>query len=138
SQPDPNQSGTRGTAIYYARFEDGRWTPPEPVLSSSGDISEQPAAAIDASGNLLVVWSGGQSNEIFFSKASAARAAVASAWSQPLSLPVPKFAASSPDLVTDSQGRIFVVYVIPLNEERGVYLTRSDDQGESWTDPVRV
>lgn len=138
SQPDPNQSGTRGTAIYYARFEDGRWTPPEPVLSSSGDISEQPAAAIDASGNLLVVWSGGQSNEIFFSKASAARAGVASAWSQPLSLPVLKFAASSPDLVTDSQGRIFVVYVIPLNEERGVYLTRSDDLGESWTDPVRV
>jgi hypothetical protein len=53
-------------------------------------------------------------------------------------LPSPEQAGSHPDILVDPNGRIYVVYSIPLNENRGVYLTYSDDQGSTWSEPLRV
>jgi hypothetical protein len=40
----------------------------------------------------------------------------------------------SPTLVT-ADGRLHVVYAVPVNEGRGIYHRSSDDEGESWSDP---
>lgn len=127
-----------GTAVYYARWEGRQWSQPVSVLSSPIGKTEQPAVAIDPSGHIYIVWSGGQSGEIYFSTVSSSQAVLASAWSKPKQLPAPQTAGSQPDIHVDSQGRLYVVYAIPLNEGRGIYLITSNDRGTSWTDPIRV
>jgi hypothetical protein len=41
-------------------------------------------------------------------------------------------------MVSDDESTIYVAYTIPLNEDRGVYLTRSEDDGDSWSDAITV
>jgi hypothetical protein len=45
---------------------------------------------------------------------------------------------ASPDIVVSSNGTVNVVYAIPLNDGRGIYMVSSDDQGVSWTRPTLV
>ena len=111
---------------------------PESVLLSPTGKASQPDAAVNSKGSLMVVWSGGQAGEIYFSQAEAARAGVADAWASPVRLPSPQPVGSSPDILIGPDNKIYVVYAIPLNEERGIYLTISDDDGASWSTPVRV
>lgn len=127
------------SAIYYSRLRAGTWTPPRPVLESPIGKTDQPAAAADDQGNLFVVWSGGESGQIYFSRAVAERAISVSEWAVPLPLPSVRATGGWPDVMVDNQnGVISVVYSIPLNEERGIYLTQSEDEGETWSSPVQV
>jgi hypothetical protein len=41
-------------------------------------------------------------------------------------------------MVSDGESTVYVAYTIPLNEDRGIYLTRSEDDGDSWSDAVPV
>ena len=45
---------------------------------------------------------------------------------------------SSPRILTFNLEDIIVVYAIPLNENRGIYLTNSSDGGVTWSDPYLV
>jgi hypothetical protein len=38
----------------------------------------------------------------------------------------------------DSSDKIVVVYAVPLNENRGIYIVQSDDLGKNWSQPVQV
>ena len=53
-------------------------------------------------------------------------------------LPTPSRLINSTDVVADGAGRIFTAYVVPVNEERGIYITQSNDNGSAWSAPVRV
>jgi hypothetical protein len=123
-------------AIYYSRKDTDRWTSPVAVLQSPNGMTRQPAAAIDASDNLYVVWSGGEAGEIYFSRAQSARANSPAEWVQPMMLPSVRPAGSSPDIQVGADGSIYVAYAIPLNENRGIYLTSSADGGSTWEDPI--
>jgi hypothetical protein len=127
-----------GTDLYYARFENERWSEPVEILTAARGKAEQIDATLDAHGRLLAAWSGGQSGEIFFSAVNARDALLAAEWARPLSLPSPQPAGSSPEILAAPDGTIYVVYAIPLNEVRGIYLTRSTDGGLTWAEPVRV
>lgn len=126
------------TELYYARFEGGRWSEPVEILASARGKIEQPAAVLDAQGRLLLAWSGGQSGEITFSSVEAVSAALPSEWARPVRLPSPSLSGSSPDILSAPNGTIYVVYAVPLNEFRGIYLTRSTDGGLTWAEPQRV
>lgn len=134
SQSTGTQVNGLGMTIYHARRESGQWSRPEAVLASPAGKAEQPAAALNSDGKLLAVWSGGESGEIYFSEVQADRAVVPAAWTEPVRLPMQRLAGGSPDILVDPRGRIYVAYVIPLNEQRGVYLTWSDDGGQNWID----
>lgn len=138
SQADNLLSGVPGNVIYYTRLETGQWSQPEAILTSPTGDAEQPAATVNAEGNLLLVWSGGESGQIYFSQATAARAVVPSAWTEPQQIPSPQPVGSAPDILFDRRGIIYVVYAIPLNEQRGIYITQSADDGLTWSDPVLV
>jgi hypothetical protein len=84
--------------IFYARWDGSRWSNPSPIISSPGGRAGQPAVALDWEGRLLVVWSGGQAGQVYFSWAEASRAAVASEWAMPLLLPAPGEVGSDPDI----------------------------------------
>ena len=59
-------------------------------------------------------------------------------WITPQLLPAPRESATWPSMVSDGESTIYVAYTIPLNEDRGVYLTRSEDDGDSWSDAISV
>lgn len=45
---------------------------------------------------------------------------------------------SWPTIVTGPKDRLFVAYAVPFNENRGIYLVRSDDGGTTWSSPTAV
>lgn len=137
-QPASGLPSGPATALYYARYEDGQWSTPQVVQSATEGVVEAPALAVDRMARLLVVWSGGESGEIYFSYVDQARGAIASAWSQPVQLPAPRRAGSSPDILVTPEGAIYVAYALPLNEGRGIYLIHSEDGGETWSAPSLV
>lgn len=127
-----------GKSIYYTVRQDGQWSPSSEILSSPFGRAEQIDLAVDSDSHLFVVWSGGFAGEVFFSEADASQAFVASSWSEPIALPSPLPVGSAPDIMIDQNKFIYVTYAIPLNEQRGIYITKSDDSGQTWKDPVLV
>ena len=137
--------GEPGQALLYARRDTpaepapGRetWTQPSRVIESSQGRILNPAM-IAVGDALHAVWSGGQNGEVFYSRAFARDAYSASGWSQPALLPAPAQIGSWPHIAADADGTLHVVYAIPLNEQRGIYHTRSDDGGETWSPSHQV
>lgn len=138
SQANPADPDGLGRMLYYARWEDGQWSQPEMIVTSPDGKNEQPAVAISAPDQLYVVWSGGIDGEIYFSNADVDQAVASSSWSNPIQLPSPSMVGSAPSIIVDPVGVIYVAYAIPLNENRGIYLVRSDDEGHTWSEPVLV
>jgi predicted neuraminidase len=129
--------GKPDTAIYYTRWEAERlWSQPVAILVSPDEVADQPAAALDAAGDLLLVWRRGQEGQIAFSRASADQAVLPEDWSDPQILSDSQRPATSPAILADREGSIYVVYAVPINEGRGIYLTRSQDGGGTWSEPV--
>jgi hypothetical protein len=127
------------SALYYTRWEGERlWSQPVAILASPEEPADQPAVALDPAGRLLVVWRRGFNGEIYFSQASANQAVLPEAWSKPQRLSAPDQMISAPDILVDSDGGIYVVYAMPVNEGRGLYLTHSGDGGQTWSAPARV
>ncbi len=138
SQASIDQPQGQGKTIYYARWEAGQWSTPAAVLTSPEGNADQPDAIVDGQNRLHVVWSGGLEGQVYYSRADANQAVVATAWADPLALPAPRPVGSAPDIHISPEGIIYVAYAIPLNEDRGIYLTRSDDGGDTWTDAIRI
>jgi len=139
-QPILDEDGiaSGGEAVYYARFEDGEWLLSNNVVGSPTDKNSQPAIAIDQNGRILIAWSAGLYADLYFSWAKAERAFIISEWERPQLLPSIRHANSSPDILVDEVGNVYIVYAIPLNEDRGIYLTQSADGGSTWSEPVKV
>ena len=139
SQINSAVSDNLNEVIFYARQEGGRqWTDPKEILRIPEESLRQPSVAVDSSGNLLLVWTGSQSGKIYFSAAPANQAVLPTAWSNPVALPSPQSPASSPDIHIAPDGTIFVVYAVPLNQDRGIYLVQSGDGGSTWSNPMLI
>jgi len=125
--------GLPGEGLHYAGYNGARWTRSAEVLRSPEGKAEQPALVV-VGDRLHVVWSGGRSGEIFYSRAYVRDAYVPGGWSEPQPLPAPGDVGSEPVIVADLVGTLHVVYAVPLNEGRGIYYTRSADGGETWSE----
>jgi LysM repeat protein len=124
--------------IFYARRADA-WTPYTNILRlNGGGPSNTPSLSADPRGWLHVVWSGGPNGEVFYSRAFLRDSVLREGWSPPRALPAVQPAGGSPSLNLDPSGTLRVAYSLPLNEDRGVYLTESLDQGETWSEAKLV
>jgi hypothetical protein len=85
-----------------------------------------------------LTWVDDDNGDLLYSWANSARANNASEWAEPLVLPSPSQWNSSPDMFIDAAGRIGVVYAVPVNEARGIYLVVSEDKGITWSAPLPV
>jgi len=132
-----NQNSQNGPSneIHYLRKENDRWSSPNEILTDQGSKTDQLSAAISDDGKMMLVWSGGDSGEILFTSSDAAQALSSLDWSDPQLLPAPHAIGANPVIIIDESGTIFVTYAIPLNEDRGIYLTSSSDGGNTWSDP---
>ena len=126
------------SGLFYARWNGQMLSRPAEIFRGiQGEVARQPALLADSAGWLHLAWSGGTQGEILYSRAVLADAASASNWSpvQVLSAAAP---AAWPQIAIDQAGGLYILYVTPINEGRGVYLVRSSDGGESWTEPQMV
>lgn len=130
--------GPRTTGIQYAQLQDGRWSRTALVLSSPEGKTDQPTVVSDGNGRLLAAWSGGNHGEIFFSIANAAGASLPSEWSKPMMVTMEGETAAWPAIGIDAGGTIHLVYAVPSDENRGIYLVTSTDGGTTWSEPVTV
>jgi len=122
--------------VTYSYWNGEGWSNPAEILSGER-ISGSPAFAMGEDGRLKAVWSSGN-GQIWFSQVDAGRAAVNGEWSEPMALPIPRQAGNYPDLAVGRDGVVYVVYAVPRNEERGIYLTRSADGGSTWSSPQQI
>lgn len=136
-----------------AVFKGGRFLSPATILrvergNTSADPNavmaklDAPSLVVNANANtarLHLVWSGGPSGRPFYSRAFARDANVSSGWAQPQPLPALTPIGGAPDIVADPRGQVlYVIYTIPFNELRGVYLVRSEDDGDTWSEPSLI
>jgi hypothetical protein len=123
--------------LMYAEWDDESWSQPATVMRMRG-LAHQLRVTIDRSGNLLAVWRGENPGQIIFSRAPAAAAFSGIEWAEPVILPTPGGPCISPVVLTGEENEVFVAYVMPANEGRGVYINRSLDDGRTWAEAVRV
>ena len=124
--------------IEYARWNGIEWTRPSPIITNLGGMPQKLALQIDSQQRLLLSWADPQTGELLFTWASSERANVQLEWAEPYIISTASSLTSSPDMLVDSEDRIVIAYAIPLNEERGIYIIQSTDQGKTWSTPVRV
>jgi hypothetical protein len=124
--------------IQYARWDGESWSIPTTVISRLSGNPMQLTVEADYQGRLVLAWIDGRTGELVFSWASADQASRSSEWESPLSIPTGSQANSSPDILVDSSGRIVIVYAVPINEKRGIYLVESGNVGRTWSQPLQV
>ncbi len=119
--------------IYLAGWENEVWGSSQEIVVSPGGSAASLSAA-SAGDRLYLAWED-PARGLQFSRASISDP---SQWSDPTSFPGVQPAASSPSIIADEGGNVFLAYVMQLNEERGVFLIHSADAGESWSPPLKV
>jgi hypothetical protein len=143
SQEPASGSGT--LELYGATSNGTRWSRPAALMRASDGSTpnvspmQEPALSIDEQSRVHAVWSIGTNGSVQYSSAFARDFASPQAWSPPISLPTPDNLTSWPDIVADRRGGlVYVVYAVPFNEKRGIYVVRSQDSGTTWLTPTLV
>jgi hypothetical protein len=125
-------------AIYYTHWDGELWSPIIPVLKLPDGEAGWPAIATGP-GNELFLIAPNNRGALYFSWATSDSAATESGWSTPTRLEMGHDGAiGSADVAWDEAGTIYVAYSIPANENRGIYLIQSKDDGTSWSEPLQV
>lgn len=124
--------------IYYARWDGTQWAYIVSIITPPSGRAKDLAAAVDSAGHLFLVWSGGEAGEIYFTWANANLAGTPTEWEKPITLPMKRSVGASPDIVVGENGTLYVAYAIPINEQRGIYLTTSTDDGATWSEPQQI
>ena len=125
-------------AIYYSRWNGSEWIPARNAIYGLSGTADELSVVSSDLGRLFIVWSDEKNGDLLFSWANSSKANSSSEWENPRSLPSPSQLTSSPDILIDASGRIVVLYAVPLNEKRGIYIIESTDDGISWSKPGKV
>lgn len=119
---------TGGNTIAYSRREGEAWSPVIPVITArEGSISAFSVAT--GNGRIYLVWR--DNTGLYFSQASTRQP---TEWSAPLAL-IPADSAGTAPMILFTGDELLVTYAVQLNEQRGVYLVRSSDEGVTWSPP---
>ena len=120
--------------IQYAPFDGESWKVPLDiyVTKPTGSLASL-APVVDQQGSLYLAWTEGIQGPVFYSHAPANDAYSAQKWSTPVSIDIPAFQVR---LQIDSKGLFQLIYTDFYGDQPGVYYLRSEDQGESWSEPT--
>ena len=133
-----SSDGSTVHTIEYAQWTGSEWSRPGTVIPDMEGLPTDLAFAVQGEEKLLLCWVDGSRGDILFSWVNVDKASLSSEWSAVVGLPAPSNLVSSPKMVVDDAGRIVVVYAVPLNEYRGIYVVQSTDSGHTWSTPVKV
>jgi hypothetical protein len=124
--------------IKYARWDGSRWSTPLPVLTSPTGTVHGMNVVVTPNGRLLVTWTDDQAGRLYLGQTGITRGLFSEDWIIFQPIPLVGDGISSPELIVDSNGVIYVAYAVPINEGRGIYVMRSGDLGRSWSEPIRA
>ncbi len=127
-------------AIVYRQWSlAGGWTEPMDILLSPYKQARMQAAFLDRAGMLHLVFAGGddQGAGIYYSRAPAASAGRATAWSAPRLVSERASFSGYASLTGDDEGNLAIVYDGNV-EGNGVYAVHSSDAGDTWSEPTPV
>ena len=131
-------SQRQNPAIYYTYWNGRLWSNITPILKLPDGQAGSPAVA-PGPGNGLFLITANNKGTLYFSQASSGNAATESQWSTPTRLGMAHDGAiGAADVAWDAAGTLYVAYSVPVNEERGIYLVQSTDQGTTWSEPLQV
>jgi hypothetical protein len=137
-QHGTDASSENPATLQYMKWENGGWSTPINVINEIAGVPHFLSTSSDPQGGVLLAWVEGVNGEIYFSRAPGDKAYLGAEWSAPVRIPSLSDLNTAPDMVTDSSNRITLVYSVPYNENRGIYLVQSNDQGRNWSAPVRI
>ena len=138
AEPEAIDSPTK--VLRYARWAESGWTRAATVLQAAAGSAQSPWIAATGE-HLHAVWSDGPDGRILYSRAFLQDAYAAGGWEEPRALPGhtdDNGVGSEPQILASADGRLHVVYTVPVNEGRGVYITVSTDGGATWSEAVQV
>lgn len=137
-QSPQSLTDTSAPVIQYARSDGIEWTRSVPVITDLEGVPPGLSLGIDSQQRLLLTWVDQLTGQLKFSWSNSERATIPLEWAQPVVVSASSTLTNSPSMLVDARDRIVIAYAITLNEERGIYITQSIDQGETWSTPVRV
>jgi hypothetical protein len=132
-EPASAQQGTN-SGLRYTHWDGVRWSGLATLQLPSNDLSGSLTAALYAHDRLLVVWGEGTGG-LYINQVPLPLTAYESDLN-PVRVPVPRQAITSPDLFLTDDETIYLAFALPINEGRGVYMVRSQDLGQTWEDPI--
>jgi len=138
SKSSLSANGVLTSAIEISHWNGEQWAAPVSIFGSLNSMPMHLSMITDSLGRLLVLWVDGFSGDLAFSYTGLEKARLPSQWANITGLPSPSKLISSSDAVVDGSGRIIAVYAVPTNENRGIYLVQSIDNGRNWSIPVQV
>jgi hypothetical protein len=131
-------SQNQDPAIHYTYWNGEVWSSTIPVLEMPEGSAGSPVIATGPENELFLI---APSNRgvLYFSRATSGNAAIKSRWSTPARLGIGHDGEiGAADIAWDVTGTITIAYSVPVNEERGIYLVQSQDQGATWSEPLQV
>jgi hypothetical protein len=138
TQPTREDVTPAGIRLLQAAWHDGALSGPFEVFGQLPSPVNYLETGIDAGGRLLAFWSAGASQAVYFSGVEALQAGTAADWSAPETLLSADVTAIGAQVAAGEGRQAFVVYSVPLNEARGIYVARSENRGASWSEPIQV
>ncbi|MCC6190173.1 MAG: exo-alpha-sialidase [Anaerolineales bacterium] len=138
TQPSSEEAAPTETRLLQAAWREGALSGPFEVFGKLPSPVNYLETAIDAGGRLLAFWSAGAAQAVYFSGVEAQQAGAAASWSAPETLLSADLTAIGAQVAAGEGRQAFVVYSVPLNEARGIYVARSENRGAAWSEPSQV
>ncbi len=124
--------------IQYTRWDGSSWSAPDTVIRNLDHKPEQMSLHLDAKDRLLLTWVDSSTGDVLFSWSNLQQAGFPSGWEVSTIVPTPSRLIDAPDVAADSTGRIVIAYTVSLNEDRGVYVVQSTDNGATWSPIIKA
>jgi hypothetical protein len=131
-------TGAGNHSIYYAQLKDGNWSTPKEMITGLIGKPAELSMALGNQQNLYVVWADEQGGSLVYTTVNSERAGLRTEWADPRGIPTATRFNASPDILIDASGRVAIVYAVPYNEERGIYLIQADGRELAWSAPMQV
>jgi hypothetical protein len=123
--------------ILFTRSRNGgaSWSPLKNI-SKNPAHSSWPAIAVDGSGHINVAWNDYTtgSRRVFFSRSSDG----GTTWSSAVNVYNQTGLSGYPAIAVDGDGYILLAWIFSTPSERRIYVSRSIDNGLTWSQPVSV
>jgi PKD domain len=123
-------------AVFFSRSADGGATFSGPNNLSNGPADTgNPEIAVDAGGNISVVW---ENDDITFGVFYTHSTDAGATFSTPVNLATNTTGSFSPQLAADGNGDIYVVWEDDFNFQSDISFSRSVDQGATFSAPKNL
>lgn len=126
--------------LYYKNLSNERWSQISEIIKSPTGSIIEPKVFYDPRENYLnVIWQDSQDNLFYSSRANANDAVGPTSWTTPLVIPAKEKNIGSFDIKFQQNSRVLtLVYAVPVNESRGIYMMQSLDGGKKWSSSKQV